>query len=74
MIHTFKPCIKHVRKLYRCCYCSYCDRASNAKISSDISVNFEEIMAYVEAAANTFGAYLLRTRKKKNDNIDVWVS
>ena len=31
----------------------------------EISVDFEEIMARVEAAANTFGAYLLRTRRKR---------
>ena len=76
MIHLFEACNELVCKheVYRCCYCSQCDRASNAKISSEISVDLEEIVAHIDAAANTFGAYLLRTRKKKNDNIDVWVS
>ena len=31
-------------------------------------------MAHIEAAANTFGVYLLRTRKTKNDKNNVRVS
>ena len=42
------------------------DRASNAKISSDISVDFEEIMAHIEAVANTFGSYFLGKTIKNN--------
>ena len=57
---------------YRCCYCLHCDRTSNAKSRSEISVDFEEITAHIEAAANTFGSHLLRTRKKKTRRIICW--
>ena len=54
--------------MYRCCYCSHWSRASKAKICSDISVHFEEIMAHIEAAANTFWRVPFTNPEEKKDN------
>ena len=41
------------------------DRASNAKISSEISVDVEVAMAHIEAAANMFWRVLFPNPKKE---------
>ena len=64
MIHILKTFIELVCK-YMVNVIIRTDRASNAEISSEISVDVEVAMAHIEAAANMFWRVLFPNPKKE---------
>ena len=65
----FDAFVKHVCEYMGAVVVCTCGRASNPRLGSGISVDFEEIMAHIEAAENTFWWVSFMNPKKKKKKI-----